>query len=417
MSVNLIIARRHLMANKKQTLVAMLGVTFGIAMFILMISFMIGVNQFMESTMLSFTPDVHLYNDISTDYRFSVAGDYFKGQQVLVSVAHPKPRQVKLNLKNAAAILAGLRQDRAVSGISPMVSTLVFYNYGPVQINGSINGVNIKDEARMFGLKDKMVSGTPENLLSADKGILMGSGLAEKLNVHLGDLVSLATPNGTLMRFRVVGLFRIGISAIDNVRSYVSLANGQQLLGKDKSYITDIGVKLHHHDRAAIAAAAFVKKYGHKADDWETANASVKTSNLVRDTLTYVVSVTLLTVAGFGIYNIMSMTINNKMKDIAILKAQGFAGRDILQIFLSQSVFIGLSGALSGMLLGFVLAYALSKVPFPPNEYVALKYFPVAFKPAHYLFGLLFGSITPLAAGLMPSLKAAKVDPVTILRG
>jgi len=88
-----------------------------------------------------------------------------------------------------------------------------------------------------------------------------------------------------------------------------------------------------------------------------------------------------------------------------------------LQIFLSQSVFIGLSGALSGMLLGFVLAYALSKVPFPPNEYVALKYFPVAFKPAHYLFGLLFGSITPLAAGLMPSLKAAKVDPVTILRG
>ncbi|WP_217452003.1 ABC transporter permease [Mucilaginibacter humi] len=229
--------------------------------------------------------------------------------------------------------------------------------------------------------------------------------------------MSLATPNGNLMRFRLVGLFRIGISAIDNVRSYVSLSSGQQLLGKDKSYITDISVKLHDHGRAALTAAAFIKKYGYKADDWETANASVKTSNPVRDTLTYVVSVTLLVVAGFGIYNIMSMTINNKMKDIAILKAQGFAGRDILQIFLSQAVFIGLLGALSGMLLGFLLAYTLSNVPFPPNEYVALKYFPVAFEPAHYFFGLLFGALTPLAAGLMPSIKAAKTDPVTILRG
>ncbi|MCQ6958703.1 ABC transporter permease [Mucilaginibacter aquariorum] len=405
------------MASKKQTLVAMLGVTFGIAMFILMISFMIGVNQFMERTMLSFTPDIHLYNDISTNYSHSIAGEYFKGQPVTVSVAHPKPRQVRLDLKNAAALLSRLRRDPLVAEISPVVTTLVFYNYGPVQINGSISGVNIDDESRMFDLKDKMVTGLPEALLTADKGILMGSGLAQKLNVQLGDLVSLAAPNGMLMRFRVVGIFRIGISAIDNVRSYVSLANGQQLLGKDKSYITDISIKLHDHARAAVAAKTLHNQFGYKADDWETANASVKTSNLVRDTLTYVVSVTLLIVAGFGIYNIMNMTINNKMKDIAILKAQGFAGRDIMQIFLSQAIFIGILGALSGMLLGFILAYALSSVPFPPNEYVALKYFPVAFEPAHYFFGLLFGSLTPLAAGLMPSLKAAKIDPVMILRG
>ncbi|MBB5396868.1 ABC transporter permease [Mucilaginibacter sp. AK015] len=371
----------------------------------------------MERTMLSFTPDVHLYNDISTDYSHSIAGDYFKGQPVSVGVAHPKPRQIKLNLKNAAGIIARLRQDPLISEISPMVSTLVFYNYGPVQINGNISGVNILDESRMFDLKEKMVSGMPEDLLTADKGILMGSGLAQKLNVQLGDLVSLAAPNGMLMRFRVVGIFRIGMSAIDNVRSYVSLASGQQLLGKDKSYITDISIKLHDHSKAAWVAKAMNKQFGYKADDWETANASVKTSNLVRDTLTYVVSVTLLIVAGFGIYNIMNMTINNKMKDIAILKAQGFAGQDIMQIFLSQAIFIGLLGALSGMGLGFMLAYALSSVPFPPNEYVALKYFPVAFEPAHYFFGLLFGSLTPLVAGLMPSLKAAKIDPVMILRG
>src|SRR5580692_1657525 len=97
MSVDTLIAQRHLLANKKQTLVAMLGVTFGIAMFILMISFMMGVNKFLEDTMLSSTPDIHIYNDIKTDYTASIANDYFSDKNALVVVHHPKPKQVTLN--------------------------------------------------------------------------------------------------------------------------------------------------------------------------------------------------------------------------------------------------------------------------------------------------------------------------------
>jgi len=417
MSVDTLIAQRHLLANKKQTLVAMLGVTFGIAMFILMISFMMGVNQFLEDTMLSSTPDIHIYNDIKTDYSASIANDYFRDKNSLVVVSHPKPKVVTLNLKNADGIINDLKKDNLIANISPMVSTQVFYNYGPVQINGYINGVNMLEESRLFDLASKMTDGVPENLLSSDKGILMGQGLADKLNLRMGDLVTLATPTGATMRCRVVGLFRIGISAIDNVRSYVSLADGQQLLGKDKSYITDINIKLKDNKLATAESPVLAKKYGYKAEDWETANSSVTASNLIRDTLTYVVSITLLVVAGFGIYNIMNMTINNKMKDIAILKAQGFAGRDIVQIFLSQSIFIGLLGAIIGLIFGFLLAYALSRVPFPKSDFIAIKFFPVIFRPSHYFFGLVFGVVTPFIAGLMPSIKASKIDPVAILRG
>lgn len=415
--VNILITKRHLMANKKQTLVAMLGVTFGIAMFILMISFMVGVNQFMEDTMLSSTPDIHIYNDIKTDYSVSIAGDYFKSNKTMVIVHHPKPRQVNLNIKNAQGIINNLHKTPDISYVSPFLSTQVFYNYGPVQINGYINGVNIADESKIFDLASKMTVGKPEDLLSADKGIIMGRGLASKLNLNTGDMVTLTTPEGTSMSFRVVGLFAIGISTIDDTRGYVSLANIQQLMGKDRSYITDINIKLRNNKLARTKAADLYKKYNYKSDDWETANSSVLAGNIVRDMLTYVVSVTLLVVAGFGIYNIMNMTINNKMKDIAILKAQGFAGRDIVQIFLGQSLFIGLFGALMGEALGFLLAYALSCVPFPHNDFISLKFFPVAFNPAHYMFGLVFGVVTPFIAGLMPSLKASKIDPVIILRG
>ena len=113
----------------------------------------------------------------------------------------------------------------------------------------------------------------------------------------------------------------------------------------------------------------------------------------------------------------MNMTIANKMKDIAILKAQGFARRDIVQIFLSQSLVIGFLGALSGILLGFLLSYGLSRVPFPSNEFIGLKYFPVIFNPQHYIFGIVFGVMTTFIAGFMPSLKASRIDPVAILRG
>lgn len=416
-SVNFSIAKTHLLSRKKQTIVAMLGVTFGIAMFILMISFMQGVNQFLEDTMLAATPDIHIYNDVTTDYSISVAEEYFKGTNSIIVVEHPKPKQVNLNIKNASAILEDIRRDPGVAAVSPLLSTQVFYNYGPVQINGFINGVNIIEESRLYSLGDKMVEGKIENLLTSDNGIIMGQGLASKLNVFMGDMVSLATPTGSTMRFRIVGIFQLGVGVVDNVKSYVNLTSVQRLLSKNRDYITDINIKLKERKLAAAEAKKAYNKYKYKAEDWETANSSVMAGNLIRDVLTYVVSITLLIVAGFGIYNIMNITIANKMKDIAILKAQGFDSKDIIQIFLSQSIVIGLLGALTGIVLGFLLSYAMSKVPFPKSNFVSLKYFPVIFKPAHYLFGIFFGILTTSIAGLMPSLKASRIDPVAILRG
>ncbi len=414
--VNLQISRTHLLSRKKQTLVAMLGVTFGIAMFILMISFMKGVNKFLEDTMLQATPDIHIYNDVKTDYTRTVAGDYYKSGE-LIMIHHPKPKHVNLNIRNAELIINDLMQNPDVAAVSPHLSTQVFYNYGPVQINGLIDGVDIMQEAQLYGLKEKMITGRVENLLTSNNGILMGQGLTDKLNVRVGDMVNLATPTGTFMRFRIEGTFQIGIGTIDNIKSYVNTASVQQLLGKDRSYITDINVKLKDIHLASAYAKSFQTKYAYKADDWETSNASIMASFLIRDVLTYVVSITLLIVAGFGIYNIMTMTINSKMKDIAILKAQCFARKDIIQIFLSQSLVIGVLGALTGIILGFTLSYLLSQVPFPKNENISLKFFPVIFEPKHYIFAMMFGIVTTFIAGFMPSVKASKIDPVAILRG
>lgn len=416
--INLKICKVHLLSRKRQTIVAMLGVTFGIGMFILLVSFMKGMNEFFADIMLSITPDIHMYNDYKTDFSNSISGDYYKNKTAnWIIVRHPRPKQINLNFKNAPGIIADLRKHREIVAVSPLVSSQVLFNYGPVQLAALLDGVDIREEDRVFGLAAKMESGRPENLLTTNNGILLGYKLANKLNLSTGDLVSVTGPSGIQMRFRVVGTFKFGISTVDEFKAYVSIQSIQQLLGKNRDHITDIRIKLKEMKRARILAASFAQKYGYKAEDWETANASVKAGNFIRDVFAAVLNFTMLLVAGFGIYNIMNMVITDKMKDIAILKAQGFGKKDIIQIFLSQSLIIGVIGAMAGLLLGFTLSYLLSMIPWPEDEFMIIKYFPVTFEMRHYLLGAVYGVLTTLLAGLMPALKASRVDPVAILRG
>lgn len=416
--VNLHIAKVHLLSRRRQTVVAMLGVTFGIGMFVLMMSFMKGMNQFFEEILISVTPDIHIYNDFKTDFSTSIASQYFREKKPQwVIVHHPRPKQINPNLKNAPGIIADLRKYNEIVAVSPLVTTQILFNYGPVQLAAIAEGVDIREEDRLFGLSEKMDYGRTENLLTTDNGILMGYKLANKLNLKMGDLVTVTAPSGAQMRFRVAGTFKFGIASVDEYKAYISITDMQQLLGKHRDYITDIRIKLKDMKDAKVLAASLARKYGYKSEDWETVNASIKAGNLIRDVFTYVISFTLLLVAGFGIYNIMNMVITSKMKDIAILKAQGFAKKDIVRIFLSQSLIIGVLGAIAGLLLGFILSYGLSRVPFPEDDWIVIKYFPVLFETKYYLAGAAFGILTTLIAGLMPAFKASKIYPVAILRG
>lgn len=416
-SVDYRIAQVQLFSRKKQTLVAMLGVMFGIAMFILMISFMTGVNDMIRDMMLSVTPHIHVYNDLHTDFSSSVAGRFYRREKDhWIVVDHPKPKQINLNLKNAPGILADIEKNREVAIASPLVSTQLLFNYGPVQLSVVTDGVDIRKEEVLFNLKRKMSAGSPEDLLTIGKGILIGYRLARKLHAAIGDIVTAIAPSGAQMRFRIVGIYQFGLAQIDEAKAYITLSSMQELMGRNRDYITDIRIQIKDLNQAATLAAEWEKKYGYKADDWETVNASLEAGERIRNMLTYVVSFTMLLVAGFGIYNIMNMVIMGKIKDIAILKAQGFSNKDIVRIFLTQSMVIGITGGLAGLLLGLLSSYLLSRVPFPQDDFMDIRFYPVTFRPAHYILGLSFGLLTTLVAGWAPAVKASRLDPVAILR-
>lgn len=414
MRLNFLIARTHLLAKPKQTIVAMMGVTFGIGVFIAMVSLMTGLNDFTEDLSMNSTPDIRIFNDIKTERAAIIEQINPDG---INFVHHAKPKREQARIRNAFQIAEVVRSYPTVKGASPQVTSQAFFNYGPVQLNGMISGVDIMEEDNLFDLKSRMKQGNLEALASSPNTVIMGAGLAKKLNARTGDRVLVTTPQGQNLSLKIAGLFQIGLGAVDNVKCYASLATVQKMLGKDPSYVTEINVKLHDFRIANQVAPGMSKSFGYTAEDWQTANSTFLVGVMIRNILTYTVSITLLIVAGFGIYNILNMTIINKMKDIAILKATGFPGRDVRLIFMIQSMAIGLIGSLMGLCIGFTLAYLISQAPFDGGEFVTIDRFPVNFKAKYYIIGVVFGVLTTALAGYMPSRKAANVDPIEILRG
>jgi lipoprotein-releasing system permease protein len=414
MNVILRIAKTHLLSKPKQTLVAMLGVTFGIGMFIMMISLMTGLNNFTEDLTKIASADIRMYKDVTEPRLMILDRIHPNGLNQVHSV---KPKNESDKIRNARQIAEILREDPEIVGVAPRLTSQVFYNFGPVKLNGSVAGVDILEEDKLFDLSSKMKAGSLTALMTTSNGLIIGSGLAKKLSAKLGDLLILTTPQGVTYSMKVVGIFQLGLGEIDNVRSYSNISTVQKLLGKDAGYITDLNIKTTDYRSAKLKAEKIQATFGEKAEDWETANSTLLAGAIIRDIMTYSVSITLLIVAGFGIYNILNMTIYSKMKDIAILKATGFAAKDVTGIFLTQSLIIGLIGSIMGLIVGFVFSILLAQVPFDGGDLLSLDSLPINFDPKYYVIGIVFGVLTTALAGWIPSRKAGKIDPIEIIRG
>jgi lipoprotein-releasing system permease protein len=210
---------------------------------------------------------------------------------------------------------------------------------------------------------------------------------------------------------------RFGIVDVDKVQSYTSLTTAQKLLGESRNYITDIQIKLKDIDIAPAVAKEYSMLFGIDAEDIQTANSQFETGSSVRSTISYAVGITLLIVAGFGIYNILNMMIYEKMDSIAILKATGFSGSDVKRIFIMIALSIGIIGVAFGLFFGFLISSAIDQIPFDTPALPSITTYPINYSLKFYIIGATFGIVTTYLAGYLPSRKASKIDPVVIIRG
>jgi lipoprotein-releasing system permease protein len=158
MNIKLIfnIATHLLKARLKQSIVAAVGVTFGIAMFITLVSFMHGLNNLLDGLMLNRTPHIRLYNEIKPSKNQPISlSDEYKNTTNFVNSVKPKDRGKAIY--NSKAIIHYLKEDPRIIDVAPKITTPVFFNSGTIEISGVINGINVMAEEKLFALSDYII--------------------------------------------------------------------------------------------------------------------------------------------------------------------------------------------------------------------------------------------------------------------
>ena len=410
------ISRTHLSSRKKQSLIAALGVTFGIGTYIIMMGFMNGLNGLLDGLILNRTPHIHLYNEVEPT-RVQPIDMWQGGENTVKVVSSIKPKSNQSRIHNALPLLNYLNKQKYVRGATSQVKAQAFYLAGSTQLNGMLIGVDIMQEAELYNLNEYITEGQALDLAKNENGIIIGAGVAKKIAMKMGDIVQVSSAKGEIMPLKIVGFYQSGLSDIDNVQSYINRKAAQRLMGEKDNFITDINIKLYDLERAPKLAEEMEVLFNVAAVSIQSANAQFETGSTVRTLISYAVSITLLIVAGFGIYNILNMLIYEKMNDIAILKATGFSGKDVKIIFISQAIIIGLIGGILGLLLGYGVCVIIDNTPFDTPALPTIKTYPVEYAPKYYIIGIVFAMLSTFFAGYLPARRAERIDPVDIIRG
>lgn len=406
-SINIEIAYTHIFTRRKQTAVAATGVTIGVAIFLFMNSLSSGFSTFSRNEIFKNSAHVKIYKEDE------ISRPAFEpGLKYINVIVNPQITTLSDKIINPQELLSQVKSFPFVKNAIVQVSFDAFYNRGKAQIRGNGNGVNMVEYSKMFNTEKYMVAGSVSALKGNINGIIIGSGIAEKLSLGLNDNLTVSSSFGVVKQMKIVGIFTTGSNLTDQSKSYVNINAAQQFVKEGPSYVSNLFVNIPNADQSEKYAAQIQKITSYKVEDWKTTNADVLAGDKTRNTMMTAISFSILLVASFGIYNILSATITQKINDIAILKATGFSGFDVIKIFVCEALFMGLIGTVIGLLFGALLISILSKV------YMGgpVGYFPIGYEYPIFAKSFFLGLVITLCAGFFPAKKAANVDPVEIFR-
>ena len=240
--------------------------------------------------------------------------------------------------------------------------------------------------------------------------------LFRSLEVGCGDSIQLLSPGGEYWRFVVAAIARSGVGTIDSSRVYAQTRVAQRLLRKPYE-ASMIIYKLRDPYRAPALATHFETLFQHLSQSWqEREESTLQLFVMLRLSVAVTVSLMIL-LAGFGIFNVLTMSVLSKVREIAILRSMGYRRIDISAIFLWQGALIATVGSLVGCILGGVLTWIVSKVPIHIRGLLYTNHFLVVWDWRHYLGATVLAIVAVFIASYVPARRAAQLQPVDTLRG
>lgn len=402
------IAAKHLAKRRRQTAVAIAGVAIGVGFFLAVSAMMIGSQNDFVQRIINAAPHIIISDEIRSPppqpATRALAG-------MAVEVHGYKTRNEVRGIKDWQEV-ARAAGEIPGSIVAPSLSGAVTLRVGGREEPLGIVGVDPAVEQKIANVQENMSAGSLHNLETTQDGVIIGEDLAKELGVRMGDTVGATSRAGT-RSLKIVGLFARGRGQFGN-NGYVLLREAQSLTAQP-FIINRIGVSIPDPYQAEAVAADLEGRFGYKAQSWQERSADFMTLLLTRNVIMYSVVSAILLVASFGIYTAVSNSVVDKRRDIAILRSIGFSESDLQRTFVAEGLMLALVGVLAGWGLGFLLMHILGSIKFPILGRV--EHLPLD-RSARQFAIASFASLTAATiAAWLPARKAARVDPVEILRG
>lgn len=412
MTLHFAIALKHLLARKRQSFVSLLGIILGVAFFLAISSLMKGSENDFIRRLVDNSPHITVQDDFRTPRPQPLFEMFKDGAVELRNVsAMREPRGIRgySRIVDYVRAIPGARASASLAGE-------VVVNYAGQDYGLSLNGMVPKEMQDVTTIKDYMVEGRLENLIADPGGIIVGSEFAKRLSLNMNDTITMTAGSGQVRAFRIVGIFRTGRSNYDRGQAFVDLKRVQALLGRPNR-ANSVLIKLGDPQRAQTIAEQIEHQFGYKSVSWQEASEDIMNTLAIRNTIMYTVVSAVLVVAAFGIYNVISTVVMEKQRDIAILKSMGFQAWEIQRIFVIQGIALGIFGCFMGLPLGSGFMLALMQVRLKPPGGSEIVNMPLDWGMTQFFVAAAFALCAATLAAWLPARKAAKVQPVDILRG
>ena len=408
------LALRYLLDRKRQTLLTLLGVFLGTMAYVAVSGFFLGFQGFMVDQLVNNSAQIHVQarEDALSDHDLDAA--FFGPNQKVDWVSPPEGVQGFRDVQDAEGWYARMRADPRVVAFSPQKTAPVFFTIANRSVSATMTGCDPAMQANVTSVATYMTDGHFSDIAAGGARLIVGAELMRRLGVGVGQTV-LAASGGESIPFKIVGKFATGNRGAD-MQAYAALSDVQRLTRSPRR-INEIAVRLADYTQAGALARSWGKLAPELVESWDQQFANVLSMFAIQTALRFAMIATILIVAGFGIYNILNMTVNQKRKDVAILRSMGYDTFDIVVLFFSQGLIVGMIGGSLGLVAGYGLCRLLQTISFSPamanNPGGTLH---IALDPWIYAQGMAVALLAVALASILPARAAGRLTPIEIIR-
>ena len=410
------LAVRYLMERKRQTFLTLLGVFFGTLAFVAVSGFFMGFQGFLVQQLVNNAAQVHIEmrQDYLTDHDLDTA---FFGSDNIHAFWNPPPAGVKgyLDIQNPQSWYKRLNSDPRVEAYSPTMTAAALFNVGLTSVAANLIGCNPTQQAKVTTIADYMIAGKFTDIASGGNRVILGDELMKRLGAGMEQNILISVGTHSPVPFKVVGRYYTGSRGLD-LQAFAAIDDVNRV-NHTPNYVNEIGVRLKDYKEADSLSRTWSKLGPERVESWGDQNLNIQSVFAIQNALKFSMIMTVLIVAGFGIYNILNMTVNQKRQDIAILRALGYDTFDIIMLFFSQGMIVGMCGAVLGLLSGYLFCRWLTTLSFmlatPSNPQGHLH---IALNFAIYVQAASLALLSAAIASVLPARAAGKLTPIDIIR-